>query len=181
MEVLLEGHALSYAVAMVAIARRSLVPALPIVLTAAFVAGCASHSTRPPADRSASRHAAESMIVAHGNSSLAQGVRRALTERGWHLIDYSADMTHAHVDYAAMARRAKYRLTLVDTPIARCRNGEQSYLYRITIIRNRDGDVPLAIAGANCLTPILGQFSNDLDQKQLARVPGQATRGTATQ
>lgn len=167
---------------MIAIARRSLVCATSIVLTAALVAGCANHPARQATDQGGNRYTpAESMLVPDDNSALVEGLRRALAERRWHLIGYSGDMTSGHADYAAMARRAKYRLTLMSTPAGQCRNGDPSFLYRIAIIRNHDGDVPVAISGADCLTPILGEFSTDLDQKQLAPVLRTSTPVRAAQ
>ncbi|MGB7756596.1 MAG: hypothetical protein WBL23_11070 [Salinisphaera sp.] len=167
---------------MIAIARRSLVCATAIVLCTFIVAGCASHPARQPTDQGGNHYApAESIIVPDGDSTLVAGLRRALAERGWHLIGYSGDMTSGHADYAAMARRAKYRLTLMGTPVGQCHNGDPSFLYRIAIIQNKDGDVPVAISGADCLTPILGEFSTDLDQKQLAPIPRTSTPARTAQ
>lgn len=166
---------------MIAIAR-SLVFAASLALTAALVAGCASQPTHQPADQGGNRYAPdESIIVPDGRSALVSGLRRALAERGWHLIGYSGDMTSGHADYAAMTRRAKYRLTLMGTPVGQCQNGDRSFLYRIAIIQNNNGDVPVAMSGADCLTPVLDEFSTDLDQKQLTPMPRTPTAARAAQ
>ncbi|HET7315408.1 hypothetical protein [Salinisphaera sp.] len=162
-------------VAMIAIVRR--LPYFAVALTAATamlatLAGCANEPTSPPSGQRGARPTpAESMIVPNADSALARGLRRVLAGRGWHLVGYSDDLIHGHSDYGdyrAMARRAQYRLTLKGTTVGPCRDGGQGFLYSIAIIENIGGDVPVALAGAGCLTRILGQFATELEQKQLA-------------
>lgn len=154
--------------------------AVALVVFAIAVAGCAHRPTPSPSNQGGNNTAPRaSIIVPDSQSALAGGLRRALAERGWHLIGYSGDMTSGHADYQAMARRAKYRLTLMGTTVGRCENGDPSFLYRIAIIENRGGDVPVALSGADCLTSILDEFSTDLDQKQLTPMPKHPTSASS--
>lgn len=155
---------------------RSLAHPAALALALAILAGCAHHPPSAGPDQGGNTYAPrDSIIVPDEQSVLSQRLRQALAERGWHLVGYSGDMTSGHADYQAMARRAKYRLTLMGTPVGRCRNGDPSFLYRIAIIQNTDGDVPVAMSGAECLGPIVAEFADDLDQKQLAPMPGRAS------
>lgn len=158
-------------------------PHAVILAVLVFVAtGCAHRPAGHTSNQGGNNYAPrESIIVPDNHSPLAGQLRRALAERGWHLIGYSGDLTSGHADYQAMARRAKYRLTLMGTKIGACRNGDQSFLYRIAIIGNDSGDVPVAMSGASCLTPIIDEFATDLDQKQLAPIPTQPSSTRSAQ
>lgn len=84
-------------------------------------------------------------------------------------------MTSGHADYQAMAQHAKYQLTLMATWVGQCRNGNPSFVYRIAMIGNSDGAVPVAMSRAEDLTPIVDKFFTDLDQKQVAPSPRHST------
>lgn len=160
---------------------RSFRSAAILAVLTVVATGCAHHPAAAPSNQGGNHYAPrESIIVPDGHSALAEGLRRALAARGWHLIGYSGDMISGHADYQAMARRAKYRLTLMGTTIGRCHQDKRSFLYRIAIIENRGGDVPVALSGADCLTTILDNFSTDLDQKQLAPIPDQPSSETGS-
>lgn len=163
---------------MFAIARAAAVA----LLSGLLLFGCASQPA-PKASQASSggNHYApqQSIIVPDQQTVLADKLRQALAERGWHLIGYSKDMTSGHADYQAMARQAKYRLTLLGTSIGRCRNGDPSFLYRIALIENTGGSVPVALSGADCLSPIIDEFATDLDEKQLAPIPRQPTQNAS--
>lgn len=126
---------------------------------------CAGRAPGPTG--SPARQPDATIIVPGEESALAQDLRRNLAERGWTLTRYDAAMLKGNVDYEAMARKARYRLTLSGTQIGACRNGEPSFLYNLAIIENRSGDVPLALSGVSCLKTVIRDFANQLDQKQI--------------
>ena len=161
---------------------RSFSNAVILAVLVVVATGCAHRPGGSTSNQGGNNYAPrESIIVPDNQSPLAGQLRRALAERGWHLIGYSGDMISGHADYQAMARQAKYRLTLMGTKIGACRNGDRSFLYRIAIIENKNGDVPVAMSGASCLTPIIDEFSTDLDQKQLAPIPRHPSRTAPAQ
>lgn len=160
------------AIAMIAIARHALVAVILFVPLSGLLVACASHPA-PQAEHHGTADAA--ILVPDGRSALAKGLRQALTGRGWHLISHHGDLIRPRADYRALARRAKYRLTLTASPAGSCRNGEPSYRYRIAMIENANGAVPVALSGVDCLATILDEFAGDLDQKRLTPVSARAS------
>lgn len=142
-----------------------------LVPVAALLSACASHPATGPADaRSRPNAPARSILVSDGHSSaLARRLRQTLRQRGWQLVDYRGDLAHPGRSYRALAQRAKYRLTLSDTPVSHCRNGDSGYRYRIAVIQNRGGNVPVTLSGAACLDTIVQDFATALDRQGLAR------------
>lgn len=98
----------------------------------------------------------------HG--ALADRLRQTLHARGWRLVGYSANMTRGKDNYRAMARRARYRLTLQSSPISACDTGDKSYRYQIALIENATGDAPVTLSGADCLNTIDEAFTTALDR-----------------
>lgn len=118
----------------------------------------------------------DTIAVPRDTGMLAQGLRRSLDARGWRLTDYDAGRLEQTRDYQALARRARYRLTLSSDRIGDCRSGDPSFLYNVAVIENQSGRVPLALTGANCLRTAIGKFEQGLDRKQLI-APEAATSG----
>ncbi|KEZ78095.1 hypothetical protein [Salinisphaera hydrothermalis] len=157
------------------IARPARIAAALFVPIAALLSACASHPPTGPGDtRSSADVPDRSILVSDKHSSaLAQGLRHALSQRGWHLVRYRGDLTHPGRHYRAMAQRAKYRLTLTDTPVSACRDGDPGYRYRIAVIQNDGGNVPVTLSGAACLSTIVQDFASALDRNGLARASRQ--------
>lgn len=148
--------------------------AIIISLGAGLLAGCAgqppqsTHEAGPEASAPA-----QTMIVPEARSPLAKAIRQVLSARGWQLADYQRSGAHnTPADAHAMARRARYRLTLTASPAGTCRATEPSFMYRLSIIDNASGQVPLAMSGADCVSAIKQQFQRELAEDGLSLTAG---------
>ncbi|WP_147418230.1 hypothetical protein [Salinisphaera sp. Q1T1-3] len=155
---------------------RSLTAGL-LLATMLVLAGCAGTPKTPtpkPTTPSGPPPAA-TVIVPSDDSVLAQAAMQALRQRGFHLTRYSAAMTRGSDDYRLMARKARYRLTLRSESIGRCRNGQTSLRYRLALIENANGNVPVSLSGADCLDAIRQALTTELDRDRIRA--GRATAG----
>ena len=134
------------------------------VILGGALAGCAgtprtSTSQSPAAP---AYDAGRYILMPHGDSALRATLKKRLADQGWQFAAYTADMTRGIDDYRAMARRARYRITLQAEEIGRCETGEPSYRYRIALIENASGDAPITQSGADCLNVVDRDFTTAL-------------------
>ena len=142
---------------------------LVLMILAASLAGCAGSgvSKAPPASTTPAYDASAHVLVPQGNSALLATLKQRLAARGWALAPYTADMTRGIDDYQAMAQRARYRLTVQATAIGACDDGQPSYRYRVALIENASGEVPITLSGADCLAVIDKGFATALQQNRV--------------
>lgn len=156
-----------------------------LCLAVPWLAGCAGTTSGPGAgerDRvtPAGSRPAATVLVPVGGDPLDAGLSRALAERGWHIAGYRPDASARASDYPALAAQARYRLTRASQAIGPCsRNPDRtSYRYRLALIENATGRVPITLAGADCLDTIVAAFAADLDKDDIrvraGRAPGTA-------
>ncbi len=142
---------------------------LLVIALAASLAGCAgSGATKTqPAATTPSYDADAHVLVPQSDSALLATLKQRLAARGWAFAPYTADMTRGIDDYRAMARRARYRLTVQATEIGACDSGQSSYRYRVALIENASGEVPITLSGADCLSVIDAGFARALQQDRI--------------
>lgn len=147
--------------------------ALIISLGAGLLAGCAGQPSKSTHEAKPTTSApAQTMIVPAARGPLAKTIRQTLSARGWHLADYQRAGAHnTPADAHAMAQRARYRATLTASPAGACAGDEPSFMYRLSIIENASGKVPLAMSGADCLGAIKQQFKRELAEDGLSPKP----------
>lgn len=138
--------------------------AIIISLGAGLLTGCAGQPSQSTHEAKPAKPApAQTMIVPAAHNPLAKTIRQTLSASGWHLAQYPRAGAHnTPADAHAMAQRARYRLTLTASPAGDCRGDEPSFMYRLSIIDNASGRVPLAMSGADCLGAIKQQFQREL-------------------
>lgn len=144
--------------------------AIILLLSALILAGCARQPSRPSAQATpATAVSAHTMIVSAARGPLADNIRQTLSSNGWRLAEYhSAGASNTPADAQAMAQRARYRLTLTASSAGACRSGEPSFMYRLSVIENASGKVPLAMSGADCVSAIKQQFQQELAEDGLS-------------
>lgn len=145
--------------------------ALLISLGAGLLAGCAGQPSQKSTQETepAASAPAQTMIVPTASNPLAETIRQTLSASGWHLAQTPRPGAHnTPADAHAMARRARYRLTLTASPAGACQGDEPSFMYRLSVIDNASGKVPLAMSGADCLGAIKQQFQHELAEDGLS-------------
>lgn len=147
--------------------RRAAIAILPSVI---MIAGCAGQPSSPARHPSLpATSPASTIIVPTTQNPLANAIRQTLSTNGWQITgNQSAGTSNTPADARSMARQARYRLTLTASPSGDCRSGEPSFMYRLSVIENASGKVPLAMSGADCLGAISQQFQQELTEDGLA-------------
>ncbi|ROO26412.1 hypothetical protein SAJA_11305 [Salinisphaera japonica YTM-1] len=142
---------------------------LVLIILAASLAGCAGSSATkaPPTATTPAYNADAHVLIPQGDSTVLTTLKQRLAARGWSFAPYTADMTRGIDDYRAMAQRARYRLTVQATEIGACDSGQSSYRYRVALIENASGEVPITLSGADCLGVIDSGFADALQQHRI--------------
>ncbi len=139
------------------------------LLAAMTLTGCAGTDSamRVSTAQRPAYNADAHVLVPQSDSALLATLKQRLAARGWAFAPYTADMTRGIDDYRAMARRARYRLTVQATEIGACDSGQSSYRYRVALIENASGEVPITLSGADCLSVIDAGFARALQQDRI--------------